>query len=529
MSNQIYKVIIFLFFLILFYFLLIPKNQLKSLSRISRGNISQEKNLENKNIIIFSFTDIYILDNLPKIKTYIDTYKKENPENKYFTIVQGDFLGPSLLSSFDKGKTMVEIFTELPVDIICLGNHEFDYGLENLLTHLETFKDHNIVVLNSNMYSNNAIINDKINKLTLKYYEYENIVFTGGCFKEALSKSQSKDLNIVQFTNLNESLCNISKLFPHKFKVALTHQDENVDLNLLKNSNFDIIFGGHNHHIVNHKLDNRYLLKSGSDAKNVFVVKISKNIDVNLVNVENINVSNSVQTIVDLKNCELSELSRINLMKLDVNIDQSILRNTQNDSIQKLLCLLSKKYNSDYSFIPSGSIRFNGKKDSLTLFDLKQMFPFNNHFIKVNLEYSKIKEIIEWSEKNKTLQAGYGGYIQYNKNPLNDSYNPTDIVSCVMLIEFLQGLDNCQPIMEIFKDHKFHTDDYPLMLNDFIESILDENPQYIISHLKSLDSNNDKVITKEEFSDSGLLSDLYHLLLNKFDSNKDNQLSFTEL
>jgi 2',3'-cyclic-nucleotide 2'-phosphodiesterase (5'-nucleotidase family) len=42
----------------------------------------------------------------------------------------GDTLSPSLLSSFDQGAHMVDLFNDVGLDAFVPGNHEFDFGKE---------------------------------------------------------------------------------------------------------------------------------------------------------------------------------------------------------------------------------------------------------------------------------------------------------------------------------------------------------------------------------------------------------------
>jgi 2',3'-cyclic-nucleotide 2'-phosphodiesterase (5'-nucleotidase family) len=42
----------------------------------------------------------------------------------------GDTLSPSLLSSFDQGAHIVDLFNDVGLDAFVPGNHEFDFGKE---------------------------------------------------------------------------------------------------------------------------------------------------------------------------------------------------------------------------------------------------------------------------------------------------------------------------------------------------------------------------------------------------------------
>src|SRR3546814_15865560 len=40
----------------------------------------------------------------------------------------GDTISPSLLAGFDQGAHMIDLLNEAELDIMVLGNHEFDFG-----------------------------------------------------------------------------------------------------------------------------------------------------------------------------------------------------------------------------------------------------------------------------------------------------------------------------------------------------------------------------------------------------------------
>merc|ERR1719265_757434 len=71
---------------------------------------------------VIHITDVYTLVNFPSLKTLIQQKTDEFP-GKTVTMLTGDFLAPSLLSSIDKGEGMINCLNALPVDYVCWGNH----------------------------------------------------------------------------------------------------------------------------------------------------------------------------------------------------------------------------------------------------------------------------------------------------------------------------------------------------------------------------------------------------------------------
>ena len=67
------------------------------------------------------------------------------------TMLPGDFLAPSLLSSLDKGRGMVDILNRVGgvgIQYVCFGNHENDVPIEDMRKRIGEFKG---VWLNTNM------------------------------------------------------------------------------------------------------------------------------------------------------------------------------------------------------------------------------------------------------------------------------------------------------------------------------------------------------------------------------------------
>lgn len=73
---------------------------------------------------ILSVNDVYELNNW----ACFSSCKKQVSEGPTLTIgvLPGDFLGPSLLSSLDKGAGMVHCMSAAGIDFVCIGNHEND-------------------------------------------------------------------------------------------------------------------------------------------------------------------------------------------------------------------------------------------------------------------------------------------------------------------------------------------------------------------------------------------------------------------
>ena len=68
-----------------------------------------------------------------KLASVAKTFKKKSKKNTHsFLVHVGDAYSPSLLSTMDKGKSTVDMLNAVGVDYMVLGNHEWDFGPENV-------------------------------------------------------------------------------------------------------------------------------------------------------------------------------------------------------------------------------------------------------------------------------------------------------------------------------------------------------------------------------------------------------------
>ena len=116
---------------------------------------------------IIAVNDIYDLANLPRLRTLFNIctnvtstdqfsppvppatieHPHAQPDRTLVTLA-GDFLSPSLLSSLDRGRGMVDVLNHVPITRLCFGNHEADLPLHSIKRRVREF---NGVWLNTNM------------------------------------------------------------------------------------------------------------------------------------------------------------------------------------------------------------------------------------------------------------------------------------------------------------------------------------------------------------------------------------------
>jgi len=99
-------------------------------------------------LTLVAVNDVYDLEHLPKLRTLVDAVKAERAGGTVITTLAGDFLSPSVLSSLDRGRGMVQVLNAVGIEFACLGNHEADVGLKALRKRLGEFE---ATLINSNV------------------------------------------------------------------------------------------------------------------------------------------------------------------------------------------------------------------------------------------------------------------------------------------------------------------------------------------------------------------------------------------
>jgi len=260
-------------------------------------NITKKISLISKNSeeIIIHLTDTYFLKeskigkeiDLPgfsRIYKIIEIFSKNLLTKRILLLHSGDFLFPSLLSNFFKGKQMIDILNQCGLNYCTLGNHDFDGGYEILKKRIGESKFKYIIT--------NLQAPKNISKNILQYdiwpKKSPKVAILGIAGKMTIDKAKE---NRFKAENQRESLkCTLSEVeekFPDvKLLVTLSHMGDAEDLQLKKQLNSlwphnSIILGGHDHNQLisfNKKSEKCMLVKGQSNARTLQIIILDNKI-----------------------------------------------------------------------------------------------------------------------------------------------------------------------------------------------------------------------------------------------------------
>lgn len=338
--------------------------------------------------VFFTLNDIYELKNLPKLKTLLDVKRREYKGYNIIVTVNGDFLAPSLLSSLDLGMNMVEAFNYLGVTHVCLGNHEFDNAESIKVLEREA----NFKVINSNFEGL---------PWTIPYDIIGDVLIVGGCVPCVNFPPGKMD-------SVNDSILRIKHDMEGKFKysVALTHQDYADDLKI--KDDFDLILAGHDHELmIIHPI-----YKVGMDAEYMGIYCLEEG-SFQIHRTENYEEDLGMVAFIKEQEKKISEISKLPLFYIDPETKDSYsfkkVRVKQSEGIKKFYEIINKLYDTDGYVFNSGMFRNEVDLTTISLNDVRKMFPNKSALHPVTIPKSMVVSLIE---EGKGL-IGDGMYVQY--------------------------------------------------------------------------------------------------------------------
>ena len=221
---------------------------------------------------VYSFYPIDNEGGFLTLSTMLNDYY--NPSNTLFFLT-GDFLGGSYITEFCQGKSAIEIMNELPLDGVCIGNHEFDYGTEECIKRINEskFKWYGANVFHHNKLMNGLIPYDIIER-TISINNHEKITLKIGILGIVTCKTPylaypSKETIFKDYNPIIKDILHKMTEEGVDFIIALTHIRMSEDIELARNfgDKIDVILGGHDHTPFQQIVNNTLIMKCGQNAE----------------------------------------------------------------------------------------------------------------------------------------------------------------------------------------------------------------------------------------------------------------------
>ena len=348
-----------------------------------------------------------LIGGLSLLSGYINQVRREE-KNVIYTI-SGDMVQGSLIDSEYKGISTIEIMNYLSPDVVTLGNHELDYGLPHLL-FLE--KMANFPIINANLYIK------KYYKRLMQPFLIKNIdgfdVMFIGIITEKVMDSIRRDSQIGTFITLEEAatetgrICDAYKNEDIDLTILLTHIGFESDMALaamLKPEwGVDMILGGHSHTVMDQPavVNNILIAQAATGTDQIGRFDIVVDDDTNSIvewkwqlvpiSYDHIQPDEELQKFIDVYSSEIDrKYNTIICRTAQLLTHPSRTIETQMGNL--FADIFAENANCNVAFIGSGSIRQKQMGPVVTLRDLRQIFPYDEVYMRFTVTGEQVQRI----------------------------------------------------------------------------------------------------------------------------------------
>ncbi len=334
-------------------------------------------------------------------------------------LMSGDLLTGTPFSMAFKGDMGAELLNAMGFDAMAVGNHEFDYGLDNLLRLKGLFK---FPLLSANIkdQGGKAIFEPFVEKqfpgLTTK------IFILGLTTRETPVTTHPKNINGLTFEDPAASADKILQGVSEKeLVIALTHLGFREDEKLAQGvPRINVIIGGHSHTalfspqeigktvIAQAGYYSKYLGRLDIDFEDGRIINYSGRL---IVVDDKIKEDPKIATIIEPYKAKLAATFNnvIGSAEIDLEGDRSKLASGADMNLGKIIAyLIAKAGKADASFLNAGSVRGGILTGPITLGDIYTALPFQGTVVTEDLKGSDIEAVLQ---KGFELSPGSGGRL----------------------------------------------------------------------------------------------------------------------
>jgi 2',3'-cyclic-nucleotide 2'-phosphodiesterase (5'-nucleotidase family) len=332
---------------------------------------------------------------------YLDSLKRKN-ENA-FLVCAGDELVGTPVSTLSQGRAEFEILNTIQPDVFELGNHEFDFGLENLK---ELMKIAQFPIICAN------VIDEKSGRLLVPPFLIlergkAKIAFIGldtEYLKDVVVKEGTEGLTIEKAKEtLQFYLPDLEQ--KSDIQVVVSHMGFDEDKRIAQEvEGIEVIIGGHSHtKLLEPEIINQTIIcQAGSNGRYVgelnLVLDLKKDRIINYQGglIETLNEKVTPDGAVQKKVAEFEEIYGKVLNEVIGELKTPWVRNRGESNLGNWNADVMREYTgSDVAFINSGGLRKDLPQGPINVRDIWEINPFSDRFVSFYLSGSDLFKALE--------------------------------------------------------------------------------------------------------------------------------------
>ncbi len=407
--------------------------------------------------------------------------KDMQAKTDYVSVVSsGDFAQGATIGALSKGANIIDIMNQVGYDVVTLGNHEFDYQMDQL-KFLTNMLDSKVVSCNFVDLAKNKSV---YKAYTIKNYGKTKVAYIGISSPESITKStpayfQNKkgdfiygfcgdDTGKALYDRVQKAV-NAAKKAGADYVVALAHLGTDgitsqwTSTNVIANTTgIDVMLDAHSHSTYAQStaknMDGKDVIVSSTGTKfaNIGELVITKKgkLSTQLVSLKDYTKTDSAvkEFIATVKKGYESQVSRVigkttvDLTTLDLKTNKRAVRNAETNLGDFCADALRTVLGADVAIMNGGGIRDNIAKGDITYNNLLSVFPWSNMGCVMEVTGQQIKDALELGAKNYPAESG--GFLQVSgmTYEINSAVPTSVVVDATGMFQSVSGAYRVQNI-----------------------------------------------------------------------------------
>ena len=428
---------------------------------------------DDKSIVILFESDSHCeLSGYPKLAGLRDAINRSDTAWAG-AVCCGDFMQGGAAGSVSHGKYIIDVMRSVGYDAVTLGNHEFEFGGENMITQLAQL---GAPLVCANFFRHGESVPLYPTYVIRKYGE-EKVAFVGALTTETIvtqrfafyeNGKQLYDLDDDRLIELVQKAVDEARAEGADYVVVLSHIGEKSSIahtshDLVKGTRgIDVVLDGHTHSSIPQEwvnnLDGKPVLisQTGKKFKHIgkLLIKSNGEMTTSLLPTEEIEQkSPSVEQIVENIQSQVAEqlgvvVCHSNYPLIALGTDKTLLSTTMETSIGDLVTDAFRHfYNADIAFHNGNSLSTDFAAGDITKYDLMNLIPFEDQMFLIEVSGELLMSMLEQCTKNLPLNENYFPQCSGIRYTVHQK---SDAVTDVMVLDHESG--DYQPL-ELTKNY----------------------------------------------------------------------------
>lgn len=366
-------------------------------------------------------------------------------QTPYVAVVSaGDYVQGAALGSITKGESIIKIMNAVGYDVTTIGNHEFDYGIDQM-KHLMSELKADVVCCNFTDLSDKLLFPPYV----IKQFGDVKVAFVGAATPTTFTSStptyfEDSKGNLIYSFHAEDCFKRIEKTAKEArsngadYVIVLSHLgddteiDNSVDM-IRATSGIDAVLDGHQHHIINQTVSNKsgkpiHLASTGTAFLRMGKLTINTNGEINVELIRTSDYKNQSEEVAKvIEDIETQLEDRINAVVGYTEIPLVMFKFNDRETRRgetNLADLLADAFRdqtgADIAMVNGGGIRNQIDAGSITFGEIYSVMPFNNSVCMVECTGQQILDAIEMGvslapEENGSFMQVSG--LRYSYDP----------------------------------------------------------------------------------------------------------------